>query len=67
MPRPYRIDPAVAHARSVAGGQARTGNDYHIRKLTEAAATLTGEQKRKLATLLMPFVTSASEGTGAAQ
>jgi hypothetical protein len=46
------IDPDKAHHYAVNAARARTGNDYHIRKLTEAATTLTGEQKQRLATLL---------------
>jgi hypothetical protein len=46
------IDPDLAHEYAVNAARARTGNDYHIRKLTEAAATLTGEQRRALAALL---------------
>jgi hypothetical protein len=45
------VDPVVAHRRAVKAALARTGNDYHIGKLAEAAATLTGEQKRQLAAL----------------
>ena len=56
MPRPYRIDPGIAHWRAGVAARSRTGADYHIRKLTETAATLTGEQKRRLAELVMPFL-----------
>jgi hypothetical protein len=45
------VDPEVAHRNAVNAALARTGNDYHLRKLTEAAATLTSEQKRQLAAL----------------
>jgi hypothetical protein len=50
----YRVnvDPAQAHEGAVNAARSRTGNDYHIRKLSEAAAALTGEQKRLLAALL---------------
>jgi len=46
------IDPDIAHERAVNAARARTGNDYHIRKLTEAAATMTGEQRHRLSALL---------------
>jgi hypothetical protein len=45
------IDPDVAHERALKAALARTGNAYHIRKLTEAAATLTGDQRQQLAAL----------------
>jgi hypothetical protein len=45
------VDPVVARERSVKGGRARTTPDYHIRKLAEAAATLTAEQRQQLAAL----------------
>jgi hypothetical protein len=45
------VDPDRAHERAIKAAQSRTGNDYHIRKLTEAAATLTGEQRQQLAAL----------------
>jgi hypothetical protein len=54
--RPFRhrkVDPAEAHQRSVHAARARLTPEYHIRKLTEAAATLTAEQRRQLAVLLV--------------
>jgi hypothetical protein len=50
--RPYRIDPAVAHERGLKAGRSRTTTDYYVRKLTEAAETLTDEQVGQLAALL---------------
>jgi hypothetical protein len=52
--RPYRIDPDVAHARAVSGAKARTGVDYHIRKLVESANTISAEQAETLRALLPP-------------
>ena len=48
---PRNVDPAVAYDRARKGGLSRTGNAYHLRKLIEGAATLTGEQRRQLADL----------------
>jgi hypothetical protein len=42
----------MARERGRKAGLSRTGNAYHIRKLAEAADTLTGEQQRQLAALL---------------
>jgi len=46
------VDPQVAHERAMKAGQARTGTDYHIRKLVDAAPPLTAEQRDRLAALL---------------
>ena len=67
MVRPYRprnVDPVVAYNRAQKAGRSRTGNDYHIRKLTEGASTLTGEQRRQLAALLAAAL-GAGVATGA--
>jgi hypothetical protein len=45
--RPYLgplSDPEVRHKRASRGGRARTGVDYHIRKLVDAAPELPPEQ-----------------------
>jgi hypothetical protein len=62
--RPYRIDPVVAHERARRGAAARNAPDTYIRQL--AAATLTTEQKRRLAELLMPFLAETPEVDDAA-
>jgi hypothetical protein len=57
-------DPVMAHNRAVKAGRSRTGTDYHLRKLTEAAKTLTAEQKWQLAALLATAM-DASRDAGA--
>lgn len=56
--RPYRIDPQVAHERAMKGAAVRNSPDGYIKAL--ARATLTDEQKRRLASLLMPFLTGGA-------
>jgi hypothetical protein len=51
-PRPYTIDPQVAHERARKGGRARTTPDYHITRLEDVASDLTDEQARKLVGVL---------------
>jgi hypothetical protein len=58
--RPYRIDPTVAHERASRAARVRNSPDGYIRSL--AAATLTTAQKRRLATLLMPFLDEQPAG-----
>ena len=43
-PRPYRIDPQVAHERSVRAARARTTPDYHIDAIARMWPELTPEQ-----------------------
>jgi hypothetical protein len=45
-------DPDVRYERASRGGLARTGVDYHIRKLAESANGLTAEQAEQLRQLL---------------
>lgn len=52
--RRYKIDPAVARERARRAAFVRNSPDTYIRSL--AAATLTADQKRRLAALLMPFL-----------
>ena len=56
--RPYRIDPQVAHERAMKAAAVRNSPDGYIMAL--ARATLTAEQKRRLAALLMPFLTGGA-------
>jgi hypothetical protein len=56
-PRPGEFPGKTADAelrreRASKAGRARTGADYHIAKLAEAAPDLTAEQRDKLATVL---------------
>jgi hypothetical protein len=53
--RPYLgplSDPEVRHERASRAGRARTGVDYHIRKLVESANTLSAAQAEELRQLL---------------
>jgi hypothetical protein len=52
--RPYNIDPQVAHERAIIAARVRNSPDGYITSLERA--TLTAEQKRRLAALLMPFL-----------
>ena len=67
--RPYNIDPVVAHQRARTGALVRNSPDGYITSLSRV--TLTTEQKRRLAALLMPFLDeqpaedSSPTGTGA--
>lgn len=62
--RPYRIDPVVAHERARLGANARNSPDGYIRAL--ARATLTTAQKRRLASMLMPFLDEEPTGEDSA-
>jgi hypothetical protein len=53
MAKSRNVDPALAHDRAVKAAKSRTGPDYHLRKLTEAAPTLTEVQKHRLAALVL--------------
>jgi len=52
--RAYRIDPEVARERASRAARVRNSPDTYIGQLERAK--LTGEQKRRLAALLMPFL-----------
>jgi hypothetical protein len=52
--RPYRIDPAVAHARAVKASHASRTPEVYIRAL--GRASLTDAHKRQIAALIMPFL-----------
>jgi len=62
--RHYRVDPQMAQERARLAARARNSPDSYIKSL--ARATLTDEQKRRLAALLMPFLSGDSENEGAA-
>jgi hypothetical protein len=55
-----RLDPELRHRRAIIAGRSRTGPDYHLRKLTEQLASLTGAQRHRLAELAL----AASGGDG---
>lgn len=57
--RPYRIDPVVAHERARHANRFRNSPDSWIKSLEKWDRELTVEQKRRLARLLMPFLTEA--------
>jgi hypothetical protein len=57
--RPYHIPADVAHHRGVKAGKSRTTPDYYLRKLAEAAGTLTDEQVARLAALLAAALAGA--------
>jgi hypothetical protein len=68
VPRPYRVDPQLAHDRAILAAQSRTGPDYHLRKLAGLLPSLTGEQQRRLAELALAALApeAATAGDGAA-
>lgn len=47
-------DPEFRHRRAAHAAKARTGVDYYITKLVEAAPPLNDEQRAKLSALLAP-------------
>lgn len=65
--RHYRIDPQVARERASRAARVRNSPDTYIGQLERA--TLTTEQKQRLALLLMPFLAGQpaedAAGTGA--
>jgi hypothetical protein len=54
--RPYHIPADVATNRGRLGALARNSVDTYIGSLEKAAAELTTAQRRRLALLLMPFL-----------
>jgi hypothetical protein len=62
MPRPYRINAAVASERGRKAAAARNTPAVYIRQLARAA--LTDADKRRLAELLMPFLAGQAEDHG---
>jgi hypothetical protein len=60
MPRPYRIDPAVASRRGKTAAAARNTPRVYIQQLARTA--LTDADKRQLAELLMPFLAAQAQG-----
>ena len=58
--RPYRIDPAVARERASRAARVRNSPDTYIGQLERAE--LTDEQKRRIAALLMPFLSAQRSG-----
>jgi hypothetical protein len=61
--RPYRIDPRVAYERARIGARARNSPDCYIGQLERAS--LTDEQKRRIAVLIMPFLVGGDAAAGA--
>jgi hypothetical protein len=63
--RPRNVSPEVAHARAVKAALARTGPEYHLRKLAEAVPKLTEAQlARFTALVLMHAAGQAAPGGG---
>ena len=62
MPRPYRIDPQDAHDRAIRAAKSRTGPDYHLRKLTALLPSLSAEQRRRLAELVLAALARPESG-----
>jgi len=60
MPRPYRIDPAVARERAVKARAAQNTIDYHIDRIVAALPALNSEQRDRLAVLFGPTSDTAA-------
>lgn len=63
MPRSYRIDPADAHVRAKNAAAARHSASGCIKQLSRL--TLTDDDKRQLARLLLPFLDEQPAGDDA--
>jgi hypothetical protein len=53
--RPRDISPEVSHARAVKAALARTGPEYHLRKLAEAVPKLTEAQLARFTALVLTY------------
>lgn len=66
MPKPYRIDPEVAHRRAKLGAAARYTPAVYIRQLERHRDKLTDDDKHKLAGLAISLLAQPASQDGAA-
>lgn len=53
--RPRNISPEVSHERAVKAALARTGPEYHLRKLAAAIPKLTEAQRARFTALVLMY------------